>query len=264
MGAPSRAAVPLQRTPPARSDIVHPTFLQHLVFPSPHWPRRRHPENGSLSLRPRLVQLRCLIPESAEVSEVVGTFASMTGTDEHGYPEPPAVGDEVATLLGSLERQRATFAWKCADLDAASLRATFASSALTLGGLLKHLAYMEDINFARDLAGHDLPAPWCDADWEADGDWEFNSARDDSPADLYALWADAVGRSRAAVDAVLDEGGMEQVTTTGAKPHTVRRLIVDMIEEYGRHTGHADLIREAIDGRVGEDPPGRPYPYQRS
>jgi hypothetical protein len=50
--------------------------------------------------------------------------------------------------------------------------------------------------------------------------------------------------------------------TPGGKPQTLRRLLVDMIEEYGRHTGHADLIREAVDGRVGEDPPGEPYPFR--
>ena len=73
------------------------------------------------------------------------------------YPEPPAVGSEAATLLGSLERQRATFAWKCADLAADGLAAHLPSSELTLGRLLKHLAYMEDLNFTRDLAGADLP-----------------------------------------------------------------------------------------------------------
>ncbi len=89
--------------------------------------------------------LRALGPGS---SAAVGSPA-MT----EGYPEPPAVGTEAATLLGSLERQRATLAWKCADLDDAGLRATVGVSAVTLGGLLKHLAFMEDVNFTRDLAG---------------------------------------------------------------------------------------------------------------
>ena len=81
----------------------------------------------------------------------------MTGDDRPGYPEPPAVGDEASTLLGSLERQRVTLAWKCADLDEAGLRATLPPSTVTLGGLLKHLAYMEDVNFTRDRrrAGED-------------------------------------------------------------------------------------------------------------
>src|SRR4051794_18236420 len=78
---------------------------------------------------------------------VVGPVPSraVTVADDQGYPEPPAVGDEASTLLGSLERQRETLAWKCADLDLAGLRATVGVSSVTLGGLLKHLAFMEDI-----------------------------------------------------------------------------------------------------------------------
>jgi Protein of unknown function (DUF664) len=187
----------------------------------------------------------------------------MTMQDERGYPEPPAVGSEVATLLGSLERQRATLAWKCADLDAAGLRSRIASSSVTLGGLLKHLAYMEDINFSRDLAGRELPAPWNAIDWDVDSGWEWRSAADDTPAELYTLWADAVARSRSAVSDALAKGGMDVLSTTGSgKAQTLRRLFVDLIEEYARHAGQADLIRESLDGRVGEDPPGRPYPYQ--
>jgi hypothetical protein len=68
----------------------------------------------------------------------------MTHLDEHGRPEPPLAGDETATLLGFLDYQRATLAWKCAGLDAAGLGATLAASSMTLGGLLKHLAYVED------------------------------------------------------------------------------------------------------------------------
>ena len=60
-----------------------------------------------------------------------------------GHPEPPVAGDETATLLGSLERQRATLAWKRGGLDASGLRATVGASSMTLGGLLMHLAYVE-------------------------------------------------------------------------------------------------------------------------
>ena len=180
-----------------------------------------------------------------------------------GYPEPPAVGDEVATLLGSRERQRATFAWKSADLDAAGLLERVGVSAVTLGGLLKHLAFMEDINFTRDLAAQPLPPPWDTVDRRAEPGWEWRSAAEDSPEQLYALWQAAVDRSRAAVRAALAQGGPDHLfRTPGGSESTLRRLLVDMIEEYARHTGQADLIREAVDGRTGEDPPGRPYPYQ--
>ena len=76
-----------------------------------------------------------------------------------GFPEPPAVGSETDTLLGSLDRQRATFAYKCADLTRDQLNRTIGASAVTLGGLLKHLAYMEDLNFSWDLGGRHLPEP---------------------------------------------------------------------------------------------------------
>jgi hypothetical protein len=179
-----------------------------------------------------------------------------------GYPEPPVAGSEAATLVGSLERQRATLAWKCAGLDAAGLRTTVGVSAVTLGGLLKHLAFMEDINFTRDLAGQHLPAPWSGVDRTADAGWEWRSAASDSPAALYGLWQQAVDRSRAAVTGALtaDPDALSRPLRRG--PASLRRLLVDMIEEYGRHTGHADLIREAVDGRTGEDPPGPPYPYE--
>ena len=182
---------------------------------------------------------------------------------EDSYPEPPAVGDEAATLLGSLERQRATLAWKCAGLDQAGLQASVGTSSVTLGGLLKHLAYMEDINFSRDLAGRGLVPPWNAVDFSTDEGWEWRSAADDSPEQLHALWQEAVARSRSAVRGALADGGPDHVfTPSSGKECSLRRVLVDMIEEYARHTGHADLIRESVDGCVGEDPPGRPFPYQ--
>lgn len=174
------------------------------------------------------------------------------------HPEPPVAGDETATLLGSLERQRATLAWKCGGLDAAGLRARLEPSALTLGGLLKHLALVEDLYFSQMLHGRDPAPPWDAVEWETDRDWEWRSAAEDSPEELMALWRDAVGRSRAAVADALAQGGLDQLvrgsSSSGARP-SLRRIVVDLIEEYARHVGHADLIRESVDGLVGEDPP---------
>ncbi len=109
--------------------------------------------------------------------------------------EPPAAGDETATLLGSLERQRAIFAWKCSGVDANGLAKTFGPSTLTLGGLLKHLALVEDDYFTRRLHGRKIGPPWDSIDWNVDPDWEFRSAREDSPDELMALWEGAVARS---------------------------------------------------------------------
>ena len=88
----------------------------------------------------------------------------MTDVDEQGRPEPPLAGDETDTILGFLDYQRATFAWKCAGLDAAGLQATVAASSMTLGGMLKHLAYVEDDWFSRSLHGRDkAPRRGCSA-----------------------------------------------------------------------------------------------------
>jgi hypothetical protein len=178
-----------------------------------------------------------------------------------GWPEPPPVGSETDTLLGSLERQRATFAYKCAELTADQLRMTVGHSDLTLGGLLKHLAYMEDLNFSRELGGRALPAVWATRPDEGRGEAVWSSAADDEPGTLYRLWDDAVGRSRAVLREVLLDRGPAATYLSGGTQSSVRRLLVDFIEEYARHTGHADLLREAVDGRVGEDPPGHPYPF---
>jgi uncharacterized damage-inducible protein DinB len=172
--------------------------------------------------------------------------------------EPPVAGDETATLLGSLERQRAIFAWKCGGLDAAGLRATVGASSMTLGGLLKHLAVVEEEYFSRRLHGWEFGPPWDTVDWDADQDWDWHSAAGDTPGQLYALWQDAVTRSRAAVSDALTDGDLEQLAKRrwpdGRAP-SLRRILIDMIEEYSRHVGHADLIRESVDGLVGEDPP---------
>lgn len=191
----------------------------------------------------------------------------MTDLDERGHPEPPLAGDEIDTLLGSLERQRATFAWKCGGLDAAGLRATVGASSVTLGGLLKHLARVEEGAVARKLLGRPPEPPWDTVDWNADPDWDWHSATEDSPEQLMTLWQDAVERSRVAVAEALADGGLDHlgrlVTPTGESP-TLRRILIDLVEEYARHVGHADLIRESVDGLTGEDPTDNPYPYRHT
>lgn len=170
--------------------------------------------------------------------------------------EPPVAGDETSTLLGSLERQRATFAWKCSGLDAAGVQATVGASTMTLGGLVKHLALIEDVYFSRRLLGRDMRSLWPDADVD-DADWEWHSAANDSPEQLLARWRDAVTRSRVAVTAVLADGDLGQLVkfTDWDDAPSLRRVLVDIIEEYARHVGHADLIRESVDGLTGEDSP---------
>ena len=172
--------------------------------------------------------------------------------------EPPLAGTETGQLLGSLERLRTTFRWKADGLDAAGLQKRIGSSTLTLGGLLKHLALVEDYRFTHLLAGEPIGSPWNAMDRDESDDWEFTSAVEDRPEELHAVWDGAVARSRTRLAAVLSRGGFDQpVHASDSDGHhaNLRRLVCDLVEEYGRHTGHADLLREAVDGRVGEDPP---------
>jgi hypothetical protein len=189
------------------------------------------------------------------------TLDSMTDTPW----EPPLSAGETAHLLGALDRLRWTFRWKADGLDAHQLAVRLPSSSLTLGGLLKHLASNEDYCTTFKLSGAPMPSPWDGNGWDGDNDWEFSSAASDSPESLYALYDGAVARARATLSAAIEAGGLDQqvhMTEVAGEPVNLRRVVYDMVEEYGRHTGHADLLREAVDGRVGEDPePGwRPDP----
>jgi len=184
----------------------------------------------------------------------------MAATETTDTPwEPPLAGSEREAVLGALERMRATFRYKVDDLDAAGLHRSVGASTLTLGGLLKHLAVNEDHKFSVKLSGASMDPVWDDNGWDEDDDWEFASAAQDPPERLYALYDSAVARSRASLTAYLGtDGGLDLPAHvsdgTGARAN-VRRLLLDLVEEYGRHTGQADLLREAVDGRVGEDPP---------
>ncbi len=174
--------------------------------------------------------------------------------DDVGRPEPPINSGEVDTLLGYLDYQRATLEWKTRGVDAAGMSLNIAKSTMTLGGLLKHMAWVEDHWFSSFLFDVERSEPWRSVDWEADNNWEWNSAVNDSPEELRELWGDFVARSRANVQRVIGDG-LDQLATrtwpTGESP-SLRWIIVHMIEEYARHNGHADLLREAVDGETGE------------
>ncbi len=172
--------------------------------------------------------------------------------------EPPLAADEQTHLLAMLERLRATFRWKADGLDEHGLRTTIGPSTLTIGGLLKHLAGVEATKFTWFAFGADPGEPWRSVDWEAEPDWDFTSAADNLPEELYELYDRSVEQSRRALLRAIGEGGLDQAVQLAddeGDHASLRRLVCDVIEEYGRHTGHCDLLREAVDGRVGEDPP---------
>ena len=171
--------------------------------------------------------------------------------------EPPLSGSDVDHLVGTLERLRATFRWKADGLDLAQLRAqAVPTSTLTIGGLLKHLAVCEDDVVQWRMSGRP-PITWLAAPEDDADRWQFTVEGDETAEDVYGLWAAAVGRSRARLREIVADGGLDQpghLEYEDDRP-SVRRHLHDLIEEYGRHTGHMDLLREAVDGRVGEDPP---------
>ena len=179
----------------------------------------------------------------------------MDNAANESRPEPPFAAGEAETLLGFLDYQRATLAWKCGGVDQAGLSVTVGRSSMTLGGLLKHLAYVESDWCSRWLHGHDPQPPWNAVDWSADLDWDWNSAAQDSAAQLFTLWQDAVAASRGLVAEALAAGGLAQLARRsfpdGRSP-SLRWILCHLIEEYARHNGHADLLREAVDGATGE------------
>ena len=166
-------------------------------------------------------------------------------------PEPAFVNDEVTMLREFVDHYRATIRLQASGLSDEQLAQTHGPSDLTLGGMLKHLAGVEDYWFTYCLAGSETIEPWESVDWDADPDWDWHSAADDTHAELDALLVAAIARSDAALDAALERGGLEQPLArerrSGQTP-TVRWLLIHMVEEYARHAGHADLIRESIDG----------------
>ena len=134
---------------------------------------------------------------------------------------------------------------------------------LTLGGLLRHMALVEEHTFSTKLWGRPLREPWASVDWDDDPQFEFRTGEQLPPDELVAAYEDAVLAARADIDEALAEGGLSfpaRFSWPDGSTPTLRRLLLDGIEEYGRHTGHADLLREAVDGRVGEDAPWPPDP----
>lgn len=175
--------------------------------------------------------------------------------DDQGRPEPPPTADEVTTLLAYLDYQRATFDWKVAGLTEDQLAVTIAASTMTLGGMIKHLACVEDFWVTAVVGGSAMPAPWSEADWDSQPDWDWDSAAEDSAQALLELRRAAVDRSRAVVADRLATGeGFDGIHPTpgGRGRVSLRWVVVHLIEEYARHNGHADLLREAIDGQTGE------------
>jgi uncharacterized damage-inducible protein DinB len=173
-------------------------------------------------------------------------------------PAPSAVPDESESLQSGLDQVRRDFAWKTGGLDEKGLRTTTAASSMTLGGLVKHMAWVEADWLAVSLAGRDYGPPWDTVGLGADPDWAWSTGASDPPDEIYAVWRTAVERSHRIVPEVIHARGLDgpaSFTGPDGHPPTVRSMILHMIVEYARHTGHADVLREAVDGRVGDVAP---------
>ena len=185
----------------------------------------------------------------------------MTDETRPGVPpwDPPTAGSEAAHLLGALDRQRATFRWKADGLDDGGLAVRVGASTLSLGGLLLHLAAVEVLYSTWRLDGTAPLGPWDARSWDTDEGWTATfDVGGRTAAQVYALYDESVAASRARTAAFLAGGSLTSpvnVTAPNCERASLRRLLFDLLEEYGRHTGHADLLREAVDGRTGEDPP---------
>lgn len=169
--------------------------------------------------------------------------------------DPELVGDELTLLTQFLEYHRVTLVDKVSGLTHEQINtASVPPSTMTLAGLVKHLALVEDDWFQGRLLGRPDPDVWAHADFDADRDWEWHTAHEQTPEELIALYEGACDRSRAAVAEVRGDLNTLSVVPdrhTGG-PFSLRWILIHMIEETSRHNGHVDLLREAIDGTVGE------------
>lgn len=167
-------------------------------------------------------------------------------------PEPSNAGPELPALTGFLDWQRETILLKSDGLTGAELDRRHSPSSLTLAGLLNHLARVEDTWFRVRFAGLPPDPLWADWDRAADPDRDFRTATEAEPAELRARYREACARSREIVAAA---GSLDQ-RSAGASPEgqhwDLRWILLHMLEETARHAGHADLLREAIDGTTGE------------
>ncbi len=169
---------------------------------------------------------------------------------------PPVATDEIGTLLAFLDYHRDTLRLKTAGLDAEQLAFTLPPTSMTLGGMLRHLARVESFWLNDVLLGRGPEEPWASVDWDAEPDWDWESAAQEPPDRLRAAYDDAVRTTDARIAAALADGGLDHLSVLessrpGGGRFNLRHVLMRLIEEYARHNGHADLVREALDGSTG-------------
>jgi hypothetical protein len=177
-------------------------------------------------------------------------------SDDDPRENGPSLGDERATLVESLRCQRLTLEMKCAGLDPEAMaRRSVSPSTLSLLGLVRHLAEMERRTFRGMMAGQDAP-PLFISDTDRDGDFDGAVADPRVVAEAWDAWraeVDFATRYVATAPSLdLTAGDPLNQHGTGGGSISLREVLIGMVEEYARHMGHADLLRERIDGRIGQ------------
>jgi len=166
--------------------------------------------------------------------------------------DPDPGGSELALLGEYLDYQRETMLSKTDGLTREHLARKHPPSELTLAGLLYHLALVEEDWMEVRFSGLPEREPWASVDWDADPNWEFRTATDFGPEQLHSRYREACRRSR---HIVAQAEGLDQLSIKALRDgrhFSLRWVLLHLIEETARHAGHADFLREAIDGTVGE------------
>lgn len=209
---------------------------------------------GSLTCgsRPRADNCWMVPPEDQQTRWTAATvFPDMwVNPDDDPRESDVEPVDERSTLVEFLRRYRLTLEMKCAELNPEQMaRRSVPPSTMSLLGLIRHMAEVERSWFRRIMAGQDAPQLYC-TDEDRDGDW--NGAMPDTSIvdDAWRVWRAEVRFARAFVDAAADMNLRSLHVDAEGIP--LRWVLVHVIEEYARHCGHADLLRETIDGRVGQ------------
>jgi len=170
-------------------------------------------------------------------------------TERPPQPHIPPDADEPTMLMAFLTNFRSDLLDRAWGLDAAQLQQTLPPSTLSIGRLISHMAMVEYHWFTMRLDGQDMPEPFASLDWDADSDAEMTLSSTMTVDELTGLYDGAIADSNARIEAAESLDVLAKSERRGVR-YSLRWIMVHMIEEYARHCGHADLIRESIDGDV--------------
>lgn len=165
-------------------------------------------------------------------------------------PYPPKAGTERETLVGYLDWYRAIMIDKASGLTHEQANTAFGPSELTVINLVHHLAIVEHLWFHVFFAGGEPLEPWA-AIWDDDPDWEFHHSHEFDPAEIIRRYEVEIERADAIIAATSDLEALS-VKDRDGEHRSLRWILTHMLEETARHAGHADLIRESIDGSTGD------------